>query len=488
MSQWTIAEILKAIEGSLNEGFPDDVVTGISIDSRSIKPGECFVAIKGEHHDGHRFIPEVVERGAIGIVASEEFYGDYAGVWNKKVSLISVKNTQEALGDLGAWRRHTMGIPVVAITGSNGKTTTKEITSAVLGQSFKVLATAGNFNNLIGVPLTLLRLTDSHELAVVELGMNAPGEIKKLTEISRPNVGVITNIGKGHLEGLGTIDGVMKAKGELFDGLGEDGVAIINMDDERVRVLGEIFRGPTLSYGIECRDANVTANNIRSEGVGYSFNLATPDKTIQVRLPLAGRFNILNALAAATVGYHFKVPIQKIRDGLEQIKPFDKRMQIIRLTNAITVLNDTYNANPESMSSAIETLCTLKREGRGIAVLGDMLELGDYSLKAHQEVGKQAAQSNLTHLFVTGDFANVTAQSAVDAGMDPKHVMVGAHEEILDILRESLSPHDWILVKGSRGMAMEKIVEGLISIYGNKRSENRRQKSENRGQKIEVRK
>ncbi len=482
MSHWTISEIVKATGGRLIQGLPDDIIERISIDSRSINAGECFVAIKGLHHDGHRFIPEVLKRGVLGIVAAEEFYDEYSVTPNEKVSFISVKNTQTALGDLGARRRQAKGIPLIAITGSNGKTTTKEMTSAVLGQSFNVLGTAGNFNNLIGVPLTLLRLTESHELAVIEMGMNVPGEIKELTEISRPDVGVITNIGKGHLEGLKTIDGVMKAKGELFDGLGKHGVAVINMDDRRVRALGDLFPGIALRYGIECQDADVMAKEIRSVGAGYSFDLKTPGGTIPVRLSLAGRFNIYNALAAATVGYHFKVPIQKIRDGLEQVKPFDKRMQLIKLANAVTVLNDTYNANPESMSSAIETLCTLKREGRGIAVLGDMLELGEYSLTAHQEIGKQAAQSHLRYLLVTGDFANVTAQSAIDAGMDTEHVIAGTHEEILDILKERLSPHDWILVKGSRGMAMEKIVEELVSFYGTQRSENRRQRSENREQ------
>ena len=440
---------------------------GVSIDSRSITPGECFVAIRGAHHDGHRFIPEVLEHGALAIVAAEEFYGDYAVTSYEKISFISVKETQRALGGLGSWRRQRMGIPLIAITGTNGKTTTKEMTAAVLRQSFNVLATAGNFNNLIGVPLTLLRLTESHELAVLELGMNVPGEIKTLTEISRPDVGVITNIGKGHLKGLKTVEGVMKAKGELLDGMGKNGVAIINMDDMRVRALGERFQGVTLRYGIESQEAEIMARDICREGLGYSFRLETPAGTIPLRLPLAGRFNIYNALAAATVGYHFKVPIHKIRDSLEQVKPLDKRMQLIRLANGVTLLNDTYNANPESMSSAIETLCTLKRDDRGIAVLGDMLELGDHCFDAHQEVGKKIARSQLAYLFVTGDFAESTARSAVDAGMQPGQVMTGTHEEILNTLKEILIPHDWLLVKGSRGMAMEKIAEALVSFYGN---------------------
>jgi UDP-N-acetylmuramoyl-tripeptide--D-alanyl-D-alanine ligase len=408
-----------------------------------------------------------LEHGALGIVATEEFYGDYTVTSNEKVSFISVKNTQKALGWLGAWRRQKMGIPLIAITGTNGKTTTKEMTAAILSQSFNVLATAGNFNNLIGVPLTLLRLTESHELAVLEFGMNVPGEIKALTEISKPDVGVITNIGRGHLEGLKTVEGVMKAKGELFDGLGKGGLAIINMDDKRVRALGDRFRGSRLRYGIECQEADLMAKDICREGLGYSFKLKTPVGTIRLILPLAGRFNIYNALAAATVGYFFKIPIHKIRDSLEQAKPFDKRMQLIKLGNGITLLNDTYNANPESMASAIATLCTLKGEGRSIAVLGDMLELGAHGLGAHQEVGKQVARSQLTYLFVTGDFAHITAQSAVDSGMKPERVLMGSHEEIVNSLKEILTPHDWILVKGSRGMAMEKIAEELVSLYGN---------------------
>ena len=467
MNQWTLSEILKATKGWLIQGLLDNVVEGISIDSRSTKAGECFVAIKGPHHDGHRFIPEVLEHGARAIVATEEFYDDYAVTADEKVSFISVKNTHKALGELGAWRRQKMGIPLIAITGTNGKTTTKEMTAAVLGESFNVLATAGNFNNLIGVPLTLLRLTESHELAVLEFGMNVPGEIKTLTEISKPDVGIITNIGKGHLEGLKTVGGVMKAKGELFDGLGKGGFAIINMDDKRVRALGDRFRGPRLCYGIESQKADIMAKDIRSESLGYSFKLETPTGTIRLTLPLAGRFNIYNALAAAAVGYFFKVPIQKIRDCLEQTKPFDKRMQLIKLGNGVTVLNDTYNANPESISSAIDTLCTLRGDGQSIAVLGDMLELGDHSLGEHQEIGKQVARSQISYLFVTGDFAHVTAQSAVDAGMKPERVLMRSREEIVSTLKEILAPHDWILVKGSRGMAMEKIVEELVSFYGN---------------------
>lgn len=487
MDQWTIAEIVKATGGRLIQGLPGAVINRISIDSRSINPGECFVAIRGRRHDGHRFIPEVMAQGARGIIAEDKFYSEYSASLNEKVSFISVKDTQKALACLGAWRRQRLGIPVVAITGTNGKTTTKEMTGAVLGQSFNVLATAGNFNNLIGVPLTLLRLTESHELAVLELGMNVPGEIKELTEIAQPDVGVITNIGEGHLEGLKTIEGVMKAKGELFDGLGEHGTAVINMDDKRVRALGDRFRGSTLRYGIECQDADVMAKDIRGNGLGYSFSLSTPAETIPVKLPLAGRFNISNALAAATVGYHFKVPIQKIRDGLEQTKPVDKRMQIIKLANAAIVLNDTYNANPASMASAIETLCTLKGGNRAIAVLGDMLELGDYSLEAHQEVGKQVARLPIAYLFVVGDFAHTTAQSAIDAGMDAEHVMEGNHKKTVNTLKERLSPHDWVLVKGSRGMAMEKIVEELVSFYGDQRSENRGRKSDVRGQMAENR-
>lgn len=460
-----MSEVVKATGGRLVHGLSDAGISNISIDSRSVSSGECFVAIKGQRHDGHMFIADAVNRGVPGIVAAEEFYSNYSFSAGK-TSFVSVRDTQKALGDLGAWRRQRMGIPVVAITGTNGKTTTKEMTAAVLGQSYKVLATAGNFNNLIGVPLTLLRLEDSHAIAVIELGMNVPGEIRELTRITRPDIGVITNIGSGHIEGLRTIDGVMKAKGELFDGMQENGIAVVNADDKRVKALGDRFRGRTLRYGIESPDADVAATDVRIQGTGYSFRLTIGQEAAEIRLPLAGRFNIHNALAAATVGYHFNVPVQDIRNALERMEPVEKRMQLIKLANDVTLINDTYNANPESMSQAIETLCALKKDGRGIAILGDMLELGDYSFEAHQETGKQVARSSADYLFATGDHARVLTGSAVDAGMKAEQTMAGAHEEIAGALKEIISPHDWLLVKGSRGMAMEKIVDELVSFYG----------------------
>ncbi|MFH1075837.1 MAG: UDP-N-acetylmuramoyl-tripeptide--D-alanyl-D-alanine ligase [Pseudomonadota bacterium] len=465
LSEWTVADILSASGGKLLCGSPAIHINGISIDSRTMVRDACFIAIKGDRYDGHDFIPGALNAGALAIIASDIPNQEVIKRENA-IAYIKVADTKKALGQLALWRRDKAGIPVVAITGTNGKTTTKNMTQAVLNQYLSALATAGNQNNQIGVPLTLLRLEGFHKVAILEFGTNTPGEIKELSNIARPNVGVITNIGRGHLERLSTIDGIMKEKGDLFASLPQDGVAIVNMDDPRTRTLGASHHGQTITCGIENKSAHVTAKDIRSNGEGHFFMLSTPAGKIEVRLSLPGRFNISNALSAASVGHYFNVPLEMIRDGLEQIRPAALRMQLIRLNTGIMVINDTYNANPESMLSALETLFFLKGKGDGVAALGDMLELGDHANKAHYEIGETTVRYSLTHLFTVGRLADYIAQGAMNGGMQRERITSGMHEEVLELLKSSLKTGDWVLVKGSRGMAMERIVEGLIKAFG----------------------
>jgi len=434
----------------------------VGTDSRTIKEGELFVALAGERFDGHHFVDEALKKGARGVLVTDSYIekGLPEDTATGQACVICVSDTLRALGDLAAFHRRRMPASVVAITGTNGKTTTKEMTAAVLSQTFHVLKTTGNFNNLVGLPLTLFSLTDAHEWAVLELGMNQPGEIRRLAEVCEPDVGVITNIGSGHLEGVQDIEGVMKAKGELLEGLQDRGTAIVNIDDARICKLAEGFEGRVVSFGIQ-GSAEVWAVPVSQTATSTVFDLYWYDQSVRVRLRICGRGAVYNALAAAAVGYRLGLSIQEVKQGLESAVALPGRMGIIPLPGGIHLIDDTYNANPDSMMQAIETLRELKGNGRGILVCGDMLELGEHARKAHQDLGVAVARAGLARLYATGEFADTVASAAVGAGMDPAHAFVGSHAEILEALRGRLGPGDWVLVKGSRLSAMEQVVEGL---------------------------
>ena len=436
----------------------------ISTDSRRVRGGELFVAISGKRYDGHRFIQDAFDKGALGVLASESYLGTDPLVSGKNHFWVSVPDTLDALGDLAAFRRGKSKVSVVAITGTNGKTTTKEMAASVLGQAFSVLKTPGNFNNLIGVPLTLFGLTDSHEWAVLELAMNHRGEIRRLGEICKPDVGVITNIGAGHLEGVNDIDGVMMAKGELLEALDKDGTAVLNIDDQRVCRLAERFEGRVVTFGIH-NSAEVWATSVCLNPCNSVFDLCWYDESARVRLPMPGAGAIYSALAAATVGYRIGLSIEEVRKGLEAVPTLPGRMEILTLPGGIYVVNDTYNANPSSMALAINTLQSLKGKGRGILVTGDMLELGAHAVKAHKRLGRLIVRAGASRLYATGEFAEVVAEGAVEAGMDPNRTFIGTHAEIVEDLKRCLGPGDWVLVKGSRLMGMEKVVEGLKAAW-----------------------
>lgn len=442
-------------------GDPGMPLESIGTDSRTIKQGELFVALVGERFDGHRFVKDALAKGAGGALVTESYVKQAMPPGTAgQACVIAVSDTLEALGDLAAFHRRRMPASVVAITGTNGKTTTKEMTAAVVGQTFHVLKTSGNFNNLVGLPLTLLGLTDAHEWAVLELGMNHPGEIRRLAEISEPQVGVITNIGSGHLEGVRDIEGVMKAKGELLEGLDDGGTAIVNIDDVRICKLVENFEGRVVSFGMH-GSAEVSAVPVSQTASSTVFDLCWFDQSVRVRLRIPGRGAIYNALAAAAVGYRLGLSMQEVKKGLESAEILPGRMEIIPLPGGIHLIDDTYNANPDSMMQALETLRELKGNGRGILVCGDMLELGEHAEKAHRDLGVLAARVGLARLYAAGEFADTVARAAVAAGMDPGHALVGSHAEILKALNGRLGPGDWVLVKGSRLSAMETVVEGL---------------------------
>jgi UDP-N-acetylmuramoyl-tripeptide--D-alanyl-D-alanine ligase len=468
---WTLSEILKATAGELLCGEKERRFERISIDSRSISANDVFVALVGEVHDGHTFIRDVMAKGVSGLIANKDRKKDLPiSEWQTgNIACVAVTDTTQALGDLAAFHRARTDVALVAITGSNGKTTTRQMTAAVVARKFNTLATIGNYNNQIGVPLTLLRIAPEHRWAVVELGSNSPGEIARLAQICSPDIGVITNIGPAHLEGLGSLDGVMREKEQLIDRLKAKGKAVLNADDRRVYKIATRTKKEVLLFGLS-KSAEIRASVVNEKISGISFSLDLAQKSLTVDLKVAGHFMVLNALAAAAVGHLLGVSAEEIKAGLETFKPAWGRMNIVQTASGIHLIDDTYNANPESMKAALTTLKSLRANNRSVFVAGDMLELGTQSKSLHRQVGVWAATAGIRKLFVTGDFAEAVTAGAKDAKMKSDDIVTGSREEIIDALRDSLKPGDWVLIKGSRGARMDIIVEGLKQWAGVKPS------------------
>ncbi len=460
--QWITDDILAATAGQWICGNRDARFSGISIDSRRISSSELFVAIRGESHDGHQFCADVVQRGVIGILVDVHAIVSLPiDEWRQKgITCIGVKDTTRALGDLAAYHRRRFPVSVVAITGSSGKTTTRSMTSDILSRRFNILSTAGNFNNHIGLPLTLLNLKKEHEWAVLELGMNHSGEIDRLSEICRPNIGVITTIGTAHLENFASPGGILQAKAEIFAHLHPEGQAILNMDDPKLLELSRRLSVPVILFGLN-PGARVRARQVETRSSGTTFFLDLPEESVEIKIPAAGAFMATNALAAATVGYALGLTGDEIKASLEKFKPVKGRMNVIDTKRQIHLVDDTYNANPVSMAAAIDTLQKIKDGHRGILVIGDMLELGKESVALHRKIGEIAATAGMAALYATGCFANAVAQGAADRGMDSGRIFVGDRQAISEHLKESLRKGDWVLIKGSRAMGMEKIVHDI---------------------------
>ena len=469
----TTDDILKATGGVLLTQARNPIFKGVSIDSRKISSEDLFVAIKGANHDGHAFVGDVLANGIKGVVVREDAYSIDAiknihGEW----ICVGVPDTVMALGELARFHRNRFSIPVVAITGSNGKTTTKEMTAAILKRKFRVLSTSGNFNNEIGLPLTLFQLNETHQAAVLELGMNHPGEIRRLGEICTPDIGVITNIGHSHLEGLGSIEAVKQAKGELLEKINPDGTAILNADDPRLMELLPGRTGNCRLYGFD-KKAGVRAESVRSQEYGVAFDLILPDETISVNLPVPGEFMVHNALAAASAAVILGFSGIDIKAGLEGFSSVKGRMNLLQSPMGVHVVDDTYNANPASVKAAITALRDLKKQERGAVCLGDMLELGSHSAVLHEEIGAHLGKADVARLFLTGHYAACVAEGAVRAGMDPGIIVTGTQQEILSRLIGWVRPGDWVLVKGSRSTRMENIVNGLMETQSTKTDESR---------------
>jgi UDP-N-acetylmuramoyl-tripeptide--D-alanyl-D-alanine ligase len=453
---FTIAEIVRATGGRL-VGPAVGEVSAVSTDSRQVAPGQLFVPLRGERFDGHAFIAEVAEKGVTTILAEEQWLKHHS--IPESVCCIVVKNSLKALGDLAeAWRLR-FEIPVIAVTGSNGKTTVKEMLGTILELTGPGLKTSGNLNNLIGVPQMLFQLKPEHKWAVLEMGMSEPGEIDRLATIAAPRVGIVLNALPAHLQSMGSIEAVASAKGELLHRVSHGGLAVVNADDSRVASLSQNASARRISFGID--RGEVRARDIESLGVnGQRFLLHTPHAEVSVHLKACGRHNVYNALAAAAALMGC-VDLPTIVAGLEAFTPYHGRFRIEQV-GGLTLVDDSYNANPASIKAALETLAQLAPAGQRVAVLGDMLELGDHEADAHVGVGVVAGR-NVDRLYLTGErMITHAGEGARMAGMREETVICCANRgEIAGLLHRSVQTGDVILFKGSRAMAMEKVVAEL---------------------------
>lgn len=425
---------------------------GLSTDSRTCRAGEIFIALRGEKFDGHQFAATILTSGALAAIVDQSWFAAQAGA---PENLLVVEDTLLALQQIGQAIRQRWGKTVIAITGSNGKTTTKELVASVLAQNQAVHKTTGNLNNHLGVPFTLAALQPQHDLAIIEMGMNHYGEIARLCEIAAPNYGLITNVGRAHIEFFKTLDGVAKAKGELFEYLhAHDGVAFLNADDPKLKTVLP-SQTKAISYGLH-QPAQVQG---QITGVDENGCVTLVWRKHNLHLAIPGTHNAINALAAVAVGEHFGVAPEKIRLALAGTPPVAKRMQILH-RGAVTIINDAYNANPESMAAALEFLATLPAPGssRRIAVLGDMLELGEAALLAHEEIGALAKRLAIHAIFAYGPHMQRMVQAVGDAKW-AEHFDDKA--QLGEALSRSVRAGDLILLKGSRGMAMEEVIEKL---------------------------
>ena len=450
---------IAAILGA-STGAQEKTVAGYSIDSRTILPGQLFFAIRGPRFDGHDFVVQAIERGAAAAVVSKAFAAK--GAVGLASSLIAVREPTRALQDLALAVRRKWGKRVVAITGSAGKTTTKELTAAVLAQKFSVLKTQGNLNNYYGMPLTLLRVEPSHEVAVVELAMSAAGEIAMLSRIAEPQFGVVTNVAPVHLEFFDSVDAIARAKRELIESLVPPATAVLNSDDARVRKFARDFDGRVITFGFNAGATFRGSNYVTLAGHSSRFSVKGSKFEREFTIPLPGRHNVMNALAAIAVARDFDVPPKSIAKALAAPPELHQRSEILTFPGEITIVNDCYNSNPLAMEQMLDTLAAWPRARRRIVIAGAMLELGPTSPDLHREIGRLCVKRGTEWLMgVSGD-SRWLVEGAIAAGMSPERaVFCATPEEAAQRCLELLRPGDVVLVKGSRAVHLEKVIELL---------------------------
>ena len=453
----TAADVAAAAAGRIVAGNPSTAVGRVSIDSRTLQPGDFFIAIRGERFDGHAFVGDALAKGAAGVLVER------AETAAGSAAVVEVTDTTRALQDLARFVRQQAGARIVAITGSAGKTTTKEICAEMLSAKYQVFRNQGNLNNHIGLPLSLLELRSKPDIAVVELGMNHPGEISTLVGIAQPEVRVWTNVGDAHIGFFASADAIADAKSELLEHARPDDVLVANADDARVMARGRGFAGRVVTFGIDSA-ADVRARDVEMRGLeGTRAMVQTPVGEFRLHTPLLGRGNLANVLAATAVAVTLGVPVDAIAARAASLRAAHHRGELLRLPGGITLIDDSYNSSPAALRGSLETVGAASGSARKIAILGEMLELGDHAVRLHQECGRAAAAAGLDLLVAVGsDPARELAGAAVAAGMPPATVVhVPSKTQATDLALQRVRPGDMVLVKGSRGIGLDAVVERL---------------------------
>ncbi|WP_250277337.1 UDP-N-acetylmuramoyl-tripeptide--D-alanyl-D-alanine ligase [[Clostridium] colinum] len=450
-----IEDVIKAVNGTISQNVNTDniFIKNISTDTRSIKEGDLFIPIIGENFDGHNFIDVAFEKGASVCLSQKPIKTDNM--------VINVADTKEALKDLAMYYRNLFKIPIVALTGSAGKTTTKDMLASCLAQKYKVVKTEGNFNNEIGLPLTIFNIEEDTEIAILEMGMNHFGEIRALSKIAKPDIALITNIGVSHIENLGNREGILRAKYEIFDYLKNNGIKILNGDDDILCTLKEESDNTKAYFYSINKKLDAYATNIQQNGInGISATINYFDKNFDVNLKIPGEHTLSNALAVTLVCESLGLTEDEIKTGLETFKPSKMRMDIIK-TNNYTIINDTYNANPNSMKATLDVLATTK--GRKVAILGDMFELGTYTNDMHYDIGKYASDKCIDELIFIGNNSYYMLDGAKSNKNNTSNLnYFKTQEEFFDKIGNLLKQGDIILIKASRGMKLENTVEEIM--------------------------
>ena len=452
LPKFNFEEIISAINAEVINGDKKIIFSEIVTDSRKIIDGSLFIAIKGETFNGEDFAVEAINKGAAGVIVSKDCPKKNlpsSGI------IFKVDDTLKAYQMIARQWRMKFNIPIVSITGSNGKTTTKDLTAAVLSAKGEVQKTSGNFNNEIGVPLTLLGINENHKSAVVEIGMRGLHQIEGLAKIVKPNIGIVTNVGETHIELLGSIENIARAKRELVEAIESGGTVILNADDPNVINMKNFVKSgvKVITFAID-NAADIHAENISTDSTSTRF--IVNGKNFEI--PMLGKHNVSNALAAIAAGVAVNLNLDQIAEGLKNLSATKMRFETIE-RNGLHIINDAYNASPLSMRAALQTTAEIA-SGRKIAVLGDMLELGDISENTHREVGAEVVKNNFDLLITFGELGKFIAEGARSAGLDPKKIFTSdTHEQAADHLKKIISAGDTILFKGSRGMKMEKIIE-----------------------------
>jgi UDP-N-acetylmuramoyl-tripeptide--D-alanyl-D-alanine ligase len=459
MAVFTVEDVVRGTQGALVGGDLAVPVAGVSIDSRSLAVGQAFFAIQGHRLDGHAFLRDAAARGASCVVVHA-----LPDEMPPTVAVVLVDDTTRALGRLAAYHRARFTVPVAAVTGSNGKTTTKEMMASVLAALGPVLKPESSFNNQWGLPLTLLRLSPEHRAVALELGANMPGEIAMLAAICRPTIGVVTMVASAHTEFFGSLDGVQAEKSALVRAIPAKGVVVLNADDPRVIAMGPLTAARVLTVSASDPRADVRAIGAAETGEGLRVTLEIAGARRAVRLGFAGRHNVGNALAAAGVGLALELPPDDIARGLEAARPVKGRC-VWKRAGSVRILDDTYNANPTSLRAALDTLLATREAGRRVVVLGDMLELGDLAEAAHREAGRAVAAAGASEFIGVGRLSRLAVEAAREAGLAEGHHAATFEDTVAQLLKR-LAPGDVLLVKGSRGMRMERVVDALVARFG----------------------